>query len=295
MFCSVITPTYNRANLLASLHASLCQQKDPDLEWIVADDGSTDGTAAAVEKLRRDSPFPVTYLYQENAGKHTAVNAALAAARAELCLILDSDDKLTPDAISLIKEVWSRYSSNKKICGLSFHAQDNSGRFLGDQFPEDFYLSDHNRCRIQQGCRGDKCEVFRTEILKAFPFPVFPGESFIVESIVWGRIADHYQTVYVNRTILIKTYLPGGISASAKQAQLRSPQGSTLAAREMLQRPFSWGVKCKFMLQYTCYSIKSGLKAGRILQDSGCPWLCAFFLPAGALLCWYWSRKYDRI
>lgn len=46
LFLSIITPTYNRANLLSACYASLCQQTDLDFEWIVIDDGSTDDTEA---------------------------------------------------------------------------------------------------------------------------------------------------------------------------------------------------------------------------------------------------------
>lgn len=48
---TVFTPTYNRGNLLNRLYQSLCQQTYNDFEWIIVDDGSTDGTQNIVSSL----------------------------------------------------------------------------------------------------------------------------------------------------------------------------------------------------------------------------------------------------
>ena len=46
LMITVFTPTYNRAHLLPRLYESLCRQTYADFEWLVVDDGSTDGTAS---------------------------------------------------------------------------------------------------------------------------------------------------------------------------------------------------------------------------------------------------------
>ena len=46
---TIITPTYNRAELLKNLYQSLEQQNNKDFEWLIVDDGSTDCTQEVVE------------------------------------------------------------------------------------------------------------------------------------------------------------------------------------------------------------------------------------------------------
>ena len=63
------------------VYDSLRTQTFRDFEWLVADDGSTDGTGALVEAWRAEADFPIRYRYQGNRGKHVAWNRAVPEAR----------------------------------------------------------------------------------------------------------------------------------------------------------------------------------------------------------------------
>lgn len=96
---TILTPTYNRAYILKNALDSLCRQTDPDFEWIIVDDGSTDNTEQLVRAwLAEPLPFPLHYIKQENGGKHRALNRGVLSAVYDYVLILDSDDYLTDDA-----------------------------------------------------------------------------------------------------------------------------------------------------------------------------------------------------
>jgi glycosyltransferase involved in cell wall biosynthesis len=99
---SVIIPTYNRAHTLgASLASVLAEGKSParvDLEVIVVDDGSTDGTAAML--AARDDPR-VRVLVRPHAGIAAARNAGVAAARAPFVAFHDSDDLALPGRLGV--------------------------------------------------------------------------------------------------------------------------------------------------------------------------------------------------
>jgi glycosyltransferase involved in cell wall biosynthesis len=93
---SVILPTYNRARFLPQAFASIRAQTVTDWELIVVDDGSTDDTAAVVDRLRQEIPQSVCYFYQENQGPAEARNAGIGKARGRYLAFFDSDDEWLP-------------------------------------------------------------------------------------------------------------------------------------------------------------------------------------------------------
>ena len=88
MKISVLTATYNRANLLDKLYASLLINRnncpDVQLEWLVMDDGSTDNTKRIMEEYCKERLIDIKYFYQENQGKMTALNNLVKVATGDL-------------------------------------------------------------------------------------------------------------------------------------------------------------------------------------------------------------------
>src|SRR5262245_55423079 len=89
---SVVVPTYNRAHLLGASLASVLAE-DADLELIVVDDGSSDGTPELLTSIE-DPRLRV--LVRPHAGIAAARNAGVAAARAPVIAFHDSDDRVLP-------------------------------------------------------------------------------------------------------------------------------------------------------------------------------------------------------
>jgi len=86
---SVVVPTYNRQDAVATAIRSILAQTESDLEVIVVDDGSTDGTCKVVEDLRDGR---VNYFYKINGGAASARNLGLSKCEGEYVAFLDSDD-----------------------------------------------------------------------------------------------------------------------------------------------------------------------------------------------------------
>lgn len=88
---SLIVATYNRLNELKELVASLEAMDYPadDFEWVVVDDGSSDGTREYIGDLEVD--FAIQYHYQQNQGPGAARNRAMAEAKGQYFIFLDSD------------------------------------------------------------------------------------------------------------------------------------------------------------------------------------------------------------
>ena len=88
---TTVIPAFNAEAFLGEAIESVFSQDYPDVEVIVVDDGSTDGTAELAECFSG-----VRLIGQRNQGPAAARNAAIAAARGELIALLDADDLMAP-------------------------------------------------------------------------------------------------------------------------------------------------------------------------------------------------------
>lgn len=101
---SVIVPTFNRAALIRRCFDSVVAQRHRPLEFLVADDCSTDDTADVVRQLPAREGVEVVYLPQScNRGVSAARNAALGVSRGEFIAMLDSDDVWFADHLEKLK------------------------------------------------------------------------------------------------------------------------------------------------------------------------------------------------
>ena len=111
---SIITPTYNRAHLLAQTIASVCAQTYPAWELIIIDDGSTDNTAEVVKKYT-DKDSRIKYFYQENRGVPAARNLGIRNAEGKYLTFLDADDIYFPDSLNNLREFFRSVSPRTKL------------------------------------------------------------------------------------------------------------------------------------------------------------------------------------
>jgi len=98
---SVITPAYNAADTLEDTVASVQTQTHAHWEMLIADDGSTDGTAALVDRLAAEDPrIRLVPVEGETGLPARARNVAMAASKGEYLAFLDADDRWSPDKLA---------------------------------------------------------------------------------------------------------------------------------------------------------------------------------------------------
>ncbi|MFG2292341.1 bifunctional polysaccharide deacetylase/glycosyltransferase family 2 protein [Streptomyces sp. NPDC048603] len=121
---SVIVPAYNEsAGIEAAVRSLLAS--DHQVEVIVVDDGSTDGTADIVEALRLPG---LRVIRQQNAGKPAALNTGIAAASCNLLVMVDGDTVFEPDAVRMIVQPFA----DPRVGAVSGNAKVvNRGGLLG--------------------------------------------------------------------------------------------------------------------------------------------------------------------
>lgn len=241
---TVFTPTFNRARVLPRVYESLRAQIFRDFEWLIVDDGSTDGTAELVRAWENEADFPIRYMRQENQGKHVAFNRGVLEARGVLFLVLDSDDACVPDALDRFKFHWDGIPPGQRdhFSAVTALCRDQEGRLVGTRFPNDVMDSDPLEIRYRYGVRGEKWGFQRTNVLRAFPFPVFEGERYVPEGIVWSAIGRRYKTRFVNETLRVYwTNHPGETSATnGRHSVFASPRGYVLWHQTILNDEIAW-------------------------------------------------------
>ena len=292
---SILIPTFNRGHLLARALESAERQTFRDFEVVIIDDGSTDGTRDLVQKWQQRAPFPIVYHWQENQGKHGAHNTALAFLRGFFTVILDSDDVLVPNALERLKFHWDSIPADRKskFSGVEGLVCYFDGAIEGTRFPLDVLDADYLSLRKRYRVGGDKRGCVRSDILREFPFPRFAGERHVRPSLLWKRVAQKYQTRFVNEVVQLVERQPGGLSSDRFRLRTRNPAGFRFYFMEDVNlhgKDDPLGQRLQSCANFVRYSFHSGSSLAQQFHDIRYPALWLLSLPRGMLA---WIR--DRI
>ena len=258
MKITVLTPTYNRAYIIDRLYKSLVDQTYKNFEWLIVDDGSKDNTKELVDQYIEEEKIKIRYVYQENGGKHRALNKGISLIDNEITFIVDSDDYLLEKAIEEITKYHEKYKYNEKICGFSFLRCFPDMTINGMNYKKDEYLSNYITCRINEKIIGDKAEAYYTRCLKEFPFLEVQNEKFLFEDYVWIKMAEKYETVYINIPIYVGDYLEDGLTKNISKAKFNSPIGMMERSLIMCSNKCNLKNKIKGIIMYIGYGKVAG-------------------------------------
>ena len=286
MLITVFTPTYNRAHLLPRLFESLQRQTFRDFEWLVVDDGSTDETENLPFFKEEHEDFPIRYIRQENGGKHRAINRGVKEAEGELFFIADSDDMLTEDALQAVVKQYQHIQGKESFCGVCGLDMAPSGRLIGSGLPQSVIDCSSIVLRNKYHVTGDLKEVFRTEVLREFPFPEMSDERFCPEALIWNRIAQKYLFRYFNYPIYIAEYQPEGLTDRIVRIRMESPVASMMTYAEMLGYDIPLREKVKSAINYWRFRLCS-----KAQNKPQIPWYWHWTMPLGWLMHWRDGKK----
>ena len=266
-----------------------------DFEWIIVDDGSTDETRSICTKFAESSDFLVSYLWQENSGKHVAINAAARIARGEWFFIVDSDDYLTDTSIELNARYLSQIKDNPEFAGVSGVRARADGSFLVGAHGEtvkDLPTKIQRRFALKyidatpQDYRttftmpGDRAEVVRTSLVQRFPFPSFPGERFVSEFYLWQTISDlDLKLRWFNEPTYIAEYQDDGLTRNMKSITRTSPLGKSFVDNFTLASGAPVSEKLRSAVNYTRYGRLGGKRISELARESNNKLLFLLGLP----------------
>lgn len=114
-FFTVCIPVYNTAQYVSSCVDSVLGQSEQDMEIVLVDDGSTDGSGALCDEYARNYPQTVRVLHKENEGLLLARYDAVRLARGRFLMFLDSDDFYYPETLKTVREALEQYRADMVI------------------------------------------------------------------------------------------------------------------------------------------------------------------------------------
>ena len=163
---SVVIPLYNKEKTIRQSIKSVLSQSYRDIELIVVDDGSTDGSVSMVESID-DSRLRL--IKQDNAGPSAARNTGAKEAKGEWTVFLDADDELCDDALLVMFRTTISYPDADIVDFNKYIRKD--GKLTLQKHPIEGYVKNPLRSwyfrDISPGCGHS---IFKTSFVIAHPY-----------------------------------------------------------------------------------------------------------------------------
>lgn len=233
---TVFTPTYNRAYTLGKCYESLKRQTRKEFIWLIIDDGSTDNTKDLVERWINEDAISIRYFYQANQGMHGAHNTAYELIDTELNLCIDSDDYMTDDAVEKIIKFWNENTSDKLAGIAALNAFDN-GKVIGTKLPDYLKSSSLFDLYHKYGVKGDKKLIYRTELTKQYPYPIYEGEKYVGLDYKYKKIDLSHELLLLNEVVCKVEYMEDGSSKNMLVQYRKNPKGFSFYRIENMKNP----------------------------------------------------------
>lgn len=278
---TVFTPSYNRAYCLHQCYESLLRQTCTDFEWLIIDDGSTDNTRELVQGWIEDARIPVRYIYKENGGMHTGYNVAYDNIQTELAVCIDSDDYMPDDAVEKIVTFWQENKDDRYagIIGLDITAK---GDLIGTRLPDVKSATVYDLYN-RMGVKGDKKQVYRTELIRPFRSPQFEGEKLFPTCYKYFLVDLTHEMLVLNEPFVVVEYLPDGYTKNIIKLYKKNLKNFIFYRKFIMTYPNAtlWH-RYRFAIHYVAESLLA--KNVHFLRDSPRKMLTLFAIPAGLLL-----------
>lgn len=236
MKLSVLTPTYNRADLLGKLYQSMVDNicHELEVEWLIMDDGSDDQTKKNVQEYQKQKQIDIQYFEQSNQGKMQALNNLMPYVNGDLIVECDSDDYFAPDAFKKIAQDAKALTQNNYA--LCYWKEDSKGKNIGKPFSKkettmfDLYF--------KQGENGEKALVYQASIRKQFQYQVENAERFVTEARLHHKMDLEYTIITVNEPIMICEYRKDGYTQNMQKIFKENPYGQYAYFKELFNMNF---------------------------------------------------------
>ena len=125
---SIITPSYNQGEFLERTILSVIEQNYPNLEYIIIDGGSTDGSVDIIQKYADKLAY---WISEKDNGQTHAINKGFKKATGEIVAWLNSDDELCEGALMAVASVFMEHDEADFVFGNQYSIDSNGKIKIG--------------------------------------------------------------------------------------------------------------------------------------------------------------------
>jgi glycosyltransferase involved in cell wall biosynthesis len=203
---SIVTPTYNQGQYIEETIQSVLNQNYPNLEYIIIDGGSTDGTVELIKKYEKHLKYWVS---EPDKGQANAINKGLKHCTGEIFNWLNSDDYLAPGALHAIGKAFTDPKVDA-VAGRTIYFEDGNFKApeqLAGLSPRGLMFWEPGTVFVQPGLWLKKSSIenvggldinlhfsFDTDMIIRY-LSVYPNVNYISDDLVYFRLHDESKTV----------------------------------------------------------------------------------------------------
>lgn len=137
-------------------------------------------------------------------------------------------------------------------------------------------------CSMKDGFKGDTALIYKTCILKKYPFKIVENEKFIGENYVYDQIDEKYKMFLMNKIIYICSYLPDGYTKNTINLLKKNPYSYMVMKKQSSRISRKMRYKIKHMAGYIAMGLLK--KEKKLIRKSGNPIIAIISYPVGILI-----------
>ena len=199
---TVVTPSYNQAQFLEKTITSVLNQGYPNLEYMVIDGGSTDGSVEIIQKYADRLDYWVS---EKDEGQSHAINKGFLRATGEILCWLNSDDYFLPGTLHLVAEQLREGTGCHALVGHCYVVYTD-GR--PDVLNEGRYTNHRKLLQFWQGYQMHQPAIFwRREVYEKVGL-LDEDLHYIMDYDYWVRISKHFGFKEIDRPLACATFHP---------------------------------------------------------------------------------------
>jgi glycosyltransferase involved in cell wall biosynthesis len=221
---------YNNAGTLERAARSILMQTVVDLELLIVDDGSTDGTVAVAAGIAADDRRVRVLSMPANVGIARSLNAGLEAAAAPVVAVLDADDWSEPERLERQLELLD-CDPAVAVVGSRMREVDPSGRELTPR--TSFAAGEVNDVLMRFNPIPNTSATFRRDAVLAVG-GYDPRYRWAAEYDLWLRIAEHHKLYALDEPLSTREMSLTNVAATRERAQ--TAEAITMRVRAMRRR-----------------------------------------------------------